>query len=217
MQQHVDFYKGNVSRIITADYGLYWWDYRAGYDSILAEFVGNQSKQRHLALCRGAATTFSKDWGAIITWEHNVAPFIESDTALYVDMVNAYKAGAKYVIIFDAPKLNTYGILTENHLGKLQQFWNYVQDNPQDFGSQKATAAYVMPKDYGFGLRRPDDRIWGLFPPDELSPKIWNDTNKLVKQYGFGFDIIFDEPGVLDAAKIRYENLFFWNATLPFS
>ncbi len=217
MEQHVNFYRGNVIRIVTADYGLYWWDYKAGYDAILAEFVGNQSRQQHMALCRGAATTFSNDFGAIIAWEYDKEPYIEDPDSLYNDLVLAYSAGAEYVIVFDAPKLSTYGILTENHFDKLKQFWNYVQDNPQDFGSHNATAAYVMPKDYGFGLRRPDDRMWGLFPPDELSPKIWNDTNKLVEQYGFGFDIIFDEAGVVDAARSHYENVFLWNETLPFS
>ncbi len=73
LQQHVDFYNGTANTILTADYGLYWWDYKAGYDAMLAEFVGNQSRQRQIALCRGAATAFGKDWGAIITWKYDNA------------------------------------------------------------------------------------------------------------------------------------------------
>jgi hypothetical protein len=130
-------------------------------------------------------------------------------------MVNAYKAGAKYVIIFDAPKLTTYGILNDDHFDALKRFWSYVHDTPQDFDTRKASVAYVLPRDYGFGLRRADDSIWGLFPADALSPKVWNDTNTLVKQYGFGLDIIYDEPGVTDSARNRYEHLFFWNETVP--
>lgn len=63
----------------------------------------------------------------------------------------------------------------------------------------------------------PDDGIWGLFPADGLSPKVWSDANKLVKQYGFGFDIIYDETGVVDAARNRYDKVFLWNEALPFS
>ena len=72
-----------------------------------------------------------------------------------------------------------------------------------------------MPEDYGFGLRRPDDGIWGLFGPDELSAKIWTDVNTLVEIKGFGLDIIYNEPGVVDSARKSYSRLFFWNGTIP--
>jgi hypothetical protein len=203
-------------RVFTADYALQWFDYESNYSVVFTEFGFNNTREIAVATGRGAARSFGRDWGAIITWEYNVPPFIGSDTALYTDMVNAYRAGARYVVVFDAPKLDAYGILTDLHFDKLRQFWSYVQDNPQDFASQKATAAYVTPKDYGFGLRRADDSVWGLFPADGLSPKVWNDTNMLVRQYGFGFDIVYDEPGVVDAARNRYDKVFLWNETLPF-
>ena len=31
---------------------------------------------------------------------------------------------------------------------------------PQDFGTKKGKIGYILPQDYGFGLRRSDDRIW---------------------------------------------------------
>ena len=96
----------------------------------------------------------------------------------------------------------------------MKKFWDYVHSNPQNFGSQKGKVAYVLPRDYAFGLRRADDKIWGLFGPDALSGKVWSDVNKLVKLYGFGLDIVYDEPGVVDAARNRYERLFFWNETI---
>ncbi len=46
MYYHVDYYHlyfDNIS-VVTADYGLYWYDYKASYDTILAEFVWNQSR-----------------------------------------------------------------------------------------------------------------------------------------------------------------------------
>ena len=104
--------------------------------------------------------------------------------------------------------------MTEEHFDALKKFWDYAHSNPQNFGSQKGKVAYVLPRDYAFGLRRADDKIWGLFESDALSGKVYSDVNKLVKLYGFGLDIVYDEPGVVDAARNRYERLFFWNETI---
>ena len=54
--------------------------------------------------------------------------------------------------------------------------------------------AFVLPKDYGFGLRRVDDRIWGFWGPDDKSPIIWNNLNKLLGQYGSRLDLVYDDP-----------------------
>jgi hypothetical protein len=214
LQQHVYFYRGNVSRIFTADYGLYWWDYKAGYDTMLAEFVGNQSREKQIALCRGAATASEKDWGVIITWKYDKDPYIESSTDLNSDLQTAYYAGAKYIIIFDYPKNNLpYGILKDGHLDTLHKFWLYTQQNPQAFGSTKVTAAYVLPGDYGSGLRSATDTIWGLFPADNLSTKAWNDINTLTNRYGTGFDIVFDD-GSIGNVTTHYANVFPWNETV---
>jgi hypothetical protein len=213
LQQHVDFYRVNVSRIFTADYGLYWWDYKAGYDALLAEFVGNQSRQRHIALCRGAATNLGRDWGTIITWQHDGAPYIEDPDALYSDLTLAYMAGSKYMVVFDYPKIDTYGILTDQHFDALQRFWDWSHANPQAFGSTKATAAYVLPGDFGSGLRSATDTIWGLFPADDLSAKAWNDIETLTARYGAGFDIVFDDDS-LGNVTARYQSVFFWNETV---
>lgn len=32
------------TRVFTSDYGLYWFDYEAGYSTVLAQFVWNQSR-----------------------------------------------------------------------------------------------------------------------------------------------------------------------------
>jgi hypothetical protein len=214
LQQHVGFYNGTANKILTADYGLYWWDYKAGYDAMLAEFVGNQSRQRQIALCRGAATAFGKDWGAIITWKYdNALPYIEDPNALYDDLVTAYMSGAKYMIVFDYPKTDTYGILTDRHFDALERFWQWSHATPQAFGSTKATAAYVLPGDYGSGLRSATDTIWGLFPADNLSVKAWNDINTLTNRYGAGFDIVFDD-GSLGNVTTHYANVFPWNETV---
>lgn len=210
----VNFYLNYVNQLFTADYALQWFDYESNYSAVFGEFISNNTQEIAVAQCRGAARNFGRDWGVTITWKYDVPPYIESGTALREDLISTYKAGAKYAVVFDYPKLDTYGILEDEHFEALQQFWDYVHNNPQDFGSQKANVAYVLPEDYGFGLRRANERIWGLFEPDVLSAKVLDDVNKLVERYGFGFDIIHDEPGVVDAARTRYERLIFWNETV---
>lgn len=211
-QQNVNFYRGNASRILTADYGLYWWDYKAGYDALLAEFVGNQTRERHIALCRGAATAVGRDWGTIITWKYDSAPYIEDADSLYDDLTLAYTTGAKYIVVFDHPKIGPYGILSEDHFDALKRFWDFSHRNPQVFGSTKAEVAYVLPRDYGSGLRKPDDTIWGIFPADDLSAKAWNDVNLMVSKYGTGFDILFDDEDFASVGT-RYDKVIFWNET----
>jgi hypothetical protein len=204
-------YSGNV---VTADYGLYWFDYKAGYSAVLTEFGWNHSRPLHIGLCRGAAKAYNKDWGAIVTWEYNNAPYIESAEELYDDLVLAYKNGAKYVIVFDYPKIEQYGILTERHFDKLKEFWSYFHSNPQEHGVIKGEAAYVLPQDYGFGFRSAEDKIWGLWEADDLSEKVWYDVNTLINQYGSRLDIVYSDPEVMDAVERRYEKLFFWDDTI---
>jgi hypothetical protein len=208
----VDYYTNFSGRVFTADYGLYWFDYKAGYNAVFTEFGWNHSRQLHIGLCRGAAKAQNKDWGAIVTWEYDNPPYIESPSELYNDMVLAYKTGAKYLVIFNyAPEIGQYGILTEKHLDKMKDFWNYVQSNPQDYGVIKGEAAYVLPQDYGFGFRYAGDNIWGLWNADDLSPKVWDDVNLLISQYGSRLDVVYDDAEFINAVRSHYNELFFWN------
>jgi len=210
----VGYYLNYSDQIFTSDYGLYWFDYKSKYSTVFAEFGSNHSREINIASCRGAAKAFNKNWGTIITWTYNTWPYIESPEELYRDMILAYNNGAKYVIIFNYPKNSTYGILTEEHFDILQRFWNYSRSRPQDFAKTKARAVYVLPQDYGFGLRRADDRIWGLFDPDHLSEKTWNDANKLAALYGSSWDIVYDEPGAIDIVRKNYDEIILWNETI---
>jgi hypothetical protein len=210
----INYYMNYTDTVVTADYALYWFDYKAGYSSVLTEFGWNHSRPVHIGLCRGAAEAYNRSWGTIVTWEYTQEPYIESGEELYDDMVLAYKNGAKYLVIFDYPKIGQYGILTEEHFRALQDFWSYVRRNPQEHGVIQGEAAYFLPKDYGFGFRSPTDRIWGLWGADELSQKVWDDVNTLLYQYGSHLDIVYDEPEVMAAVKNRYDKLFFWNETI---
>ena len=127
-------------------------------------------------------------------------------------MVTAYQNGAKYILVFNYPKNNaTYGILQEEHFEALKQFWQYVKNNPRTSDSINDRVAYVLPKDYGYGFRGPNDTIWGLWEADNLSSKIWNDVSTLVEQYKPRMDIIYEDDLQFNMSK--YSKLIFWNGT----
>lgn len=194
----------------TADYALYWFDYKAGYDVIFAEFGWNFSRQLNIALCRGAARAQNKEWGVIVTWTYRKPPYIEDAEELYKDLVVAYNNGAKYIVVFNYPtNVTEFGILTREHLDSMRKFWNYVSTFPQS--NQASKTAYVLPEDYGYGFRGPDDRIWGLWGPDELSPKVWNDTNSLLTSFDTKLDVVYETTEL--AKEQQYEKLIYWNGT----
>jgi hypothetical protein len=208
------YYLDYTPKMFTSDYALYWFGYKADYTTIFAEFVGNQSRKLHIALCRGAAEAFGKDWGAVVTWKYDQAPYLESGDELYNDLALAYSAGAKYALVFSYPDITDFGILAEEHFDALRRFWNTMHSNPASFGTNNPEAVYVVPADYGFGFRRPDDTIWGLFPPDEYSAKIFNDTETLTTKYGARLNILYDEPQTAPLLA-NYTNVYYWNQTIP--
>ena len=144
---------------------------------ILAELGLNQSFAQATGLVRGAASVQNKDWGVTITWRYNGTPYLDSGDAIYRQMLTAYKCSANYEVIFDYPTYpdnNPYGVMTDEHFEALERFWNdVVALSPGTHGSIKAEAALLLPKDYGWGMRNPRDRIWGAWGPDEKSAQIW--------------------------------------------
>ena len=212
-----NYYYPYTPRVFTADFALNWFDYKSNYTAVFAEFVGNESEQRIIALNRGAATAFQRDWGVIINWKYNQPPhYLENGAELYEDLVLTYSAGAKYGIVFSYPNLTStpYGIIEEEHFDALHRFWETMKSDSDSFGNNQAEVAYVVPKDYGFGFRYANDRIWGLFPSDSLSEKIYNDVQTLTSRYGAKFDILYDEPETIAPLLPRYNLVFYWNQTL---
>ena len=196
---------------VTSDYALYWFDYLAGYDVIFTEFGWNLSRVQHVGLCRGAANAQNKDWGAIITWTYDKPPYLLSGSEIFDDMVLAYEAKAKYIILFNFPyypESNPYGILLEEHFIALEDFWDYKLKNPEEYGKNQGNIGFVLPKDYGWGMRFPGDKIWGLWEADNLSLIIWEKINQLIEQYGTQLDIIYEDPeNNLD----EYSKIIYWN------
>jgi hypothetical protein len=197
----------------TSDYALYWFDYLAGYDTVFVELGWNHSRTQQIALGRGAADVQDKEWGAIITWTYENPPYLENGTQILEDMKTAYRAGAKYVVVFNFPynQTNPYGILEKEHFNAMETFWDMTR-SPQQNSLEKVEAetAFVLPKDYGWGMRRLDDNIW--FPewgPDNKSPLIWENMNKLIERYGLKLDIIYDDPRF--GFEEKYSNIYFWS------
>ena len=202
--------------VFTSDYALYWFDYLAGYDAIFVELGWNHSTTKHIALGRGAANVQDKDWGAIIVWTYNNPPYLASGTQILQDMITSYRAGAKYVIVFNYPKIkgNDYGILEEEHFTAMKTFWDLTR-SPQEDSLEKVEGevAFVLPKDYGWGMRQPDDSIWlPKWGPDDLSPLMWENMNKMIEKYDLRLDIIYNDTR-FDFEE-KYSEIYFWNGTI---
>ncbi|MDR2700261.1 MAG: hypothetical protein LBC12_05575 [Nitrososphaerota archaeon] len=204
------------SALITSDYVLYEYGYRAGYDLVMAEYAWNHSRPLNTALCRGSATMHGKEWGVMLTYTYDIAPYLASGSELYQDMVTAYQNGAKYILIFDyameTETLTAHGILQQEHLDALRQFWEYVKTHPRPNNPVNERVAYVLPPDFGYGFRGSDDWIWGLWKNSVLSNKIWTDVNTYSQQYGQKFDILYADS--LNFDNWAYSKLIYWNGTV---
>ncbi len=204
--------------IFTSDYALYWFDDLTGYNAVFVELGGTSGiggKVQQTAQCRGAANVQGKQWGAIITWTYNDPPYMENGTEMLKDMNMAYGNGAKYIIAFNYPYLpdNPYGVLTNDHFKAMQTFWNEIQNTSRNkLGEVHGTIAYVLPKNYGWGMRTSTDNIWGHWPADNQSALIWNNMVKLLNLYGPKLDIIYDD------SKFNYQQdystIYYWNSTI---
>jgi hypothetical protein len=202
--------------LFTSDYALYWFDYKASYDVVFAEFGWNYSRHINVALDRGAANVQNRDWGVMITWTYTEPPYLESGEELYDDLVLAYENGAKYILVFDTNENYTHSVLQkgqEGHLDALKRFWQYATDNPRPNDPPTDRVAYVLPKDYAYGFRGPDDKIWGLWEADDFSFQISTEVGGLLDKYPNRLDIIYDD-GLEANNTYGYSEIIFWNGTV---
>lgn len=210
-------------QLFTSDYGLYWFDYQAGYDTVFAEYGWKSgwedySRQLSTALVRGAATAMDKDWGIMITWAYQQPPYMEPGPGLYQDMVAAYQNGAKYIIVFDSNKDWTENVLQQDHFDAMNQFWQYTQTNPRSPTPTAARSVYVLPDNFGEGFRSPDDTIWGLWNADfnsaegskTFTTNIRMTIATLMQMFGPNLDIIYPRADKT-VEQIGYEHVLYWN------
>lgn len=207
-----DFIK--TDKLVTSDYGLFWFDYEAGYDAVFCEFGSNRIKELNIPLCRGAAEMHNKTWGVMVTWKYDNPPYVESADELFDDMVTAYQAGAKYIAVFNHPEIGQYGLLIEEHFDAIEQFKDYVIDNPQNKSSNVQRIDYVLPENYGWGLRNPNDKMWGVWEADEISQEIWHDLDGFIEKYGYDFDVLIDSHYTEFFAYQHYVTLYSWDGNI---
>ncbi len=220
----------NQYKLYTSDYGLYWYDYQGGYDTVFAELglnSGNMnySRQLSMAFCRGAATAFQRDWGVIITYGQTSYPYIENSDQLKIDMQWAYEDGAKYIIVFDSNPSFTESILSSQQLDAIKEMWQYAQSHPRASNQPADRSAFVLPEDFGYSFRSPNDTVWGLWNAN------WSGSSSLafvadismsvvtfLQMWGAELDVIYPvingtvmSLGYL--ASLGYQHVIYWNDT----
>jgi hypothetical protein len=204
----------NISaKMFVSEYALHWFTYLGGWDVVLAQVGWNDTVAQDIAVTRGAATLQGKEWGTIITWKYDEPPYLDTGAEVYQQLVASYTSGADYIAIFNYPQndsSNPYGVMKDEHFEALENFWEDIQTG-RITRSTPAEAVYVMPQNYGFGFRRPTDKVW-YWSPDELTPKIWNDTRQLLNQYGLGLDIVYSDPNY--PVEGNYSKVYWWNQTV---
>ena len=197
----------------TSDYALYWWDYLGGFDVILTQLGWNNSIVQEIALVRGAARMQNRSWGTIITWKFDEPPYLDSSKKIYEQMITSYEAGAEYIIIFNYPQIenNPYGTMTEEHFIILEKFWteiNRLSNLEEKAEIIKPDVVLVLPRNYGWGMRHPEDRIW-FWGPDEKTQQIWEFSRELILQYGLNMDIIYQDSQYSNLDQ--YETIYYWD------
>lgn len=197
----------------TSDYGLYWFDYLGGYDVMFAELGWNASVAQQIGLVKGAARLMDKEWGAMITWKYMGHPFLDTPENIYNQMLAAYQAGAKYITIFDFSRAgnNTSYAMTDKYYAMMEIFWNDIHKKTHADLSG-AEAALVLPANYGWGMRNPDDTIWGFWGTDEKTSQIATVMYNLLQEYSVKIDIVYEDPAY-PVTRGGYKQIFYWNGS----
>jgi hypothetical protein len=206
---------GNQSdvELFTSDYGLYWFDYMGGYNTVFAELFGGQTDAQTLALVRGAADMQNKSWGVMIEPASQSPLSLQTGGQMYNEMRQAYENGAEYVVVFNySPSGNGTGLLQDEQFASIQKFWTDVVQNPKETNNVTAQDALVLPSDYGWGMRNQKDTIWGLWGPDNDSSQVWNALQASLAKYGSKLDIVYADPTYPTAG--RYQHVYYWNQTI---
>ncbi|MGE5188279.1 MAG: hypothetical protein ACM3JE_04555, partial [Betaproteobacteria bacterium] len=75
-----------------------------------------------------------------------------------------------------------------------------------------AEAVLVLPANYGWGMRNPDDTIWGFWGTDAKTPQIAMVMYKLLEEYSVKLDIVYEDYNY-PAAEAGYRHVYYWNST----
>jgi hypothetical protein len=214
LKQDVDFVKNQSStQVFTSDYALYWFDYKAGYDTVLTQLGPNGNSEQEIALVRGAANMQNKSWGSILTWKNSSNPSsLMSGQEMYENLKLSYQSGAEYAVAFNyAPDANGTGLLQNEHYSAIQRSWTDIIQNPETSNNITIKDALVLPADYGWGMRSINDTIWGLWQPDDKAHQIWSTIQNLLSTKEGKIDIVYE---VLPSqVNYKYAHVHYWNST----
>jgi hypothetical protein len=212
IQEKLEPLKNSSTEVFTSDYALFWWDYESGYDVLLAQIGWNLTLNQQIGLARGAANLQNKEWGIVLTWKYNQPPYLDSGANLLGQMRTAYESGAKYYVVYNYYENNgsSYGTLKEEHFQALEDFWNNIVKNPKvDYDSIRADSVLILPKNYGWGMRWKEDKIWGIFNPDDQTKQIWALMQTTLANHGIKTDIVYEDTNY--PAKEQYQNIYIWS------
>lgn len=216
---------GNSSNVnlLTSDYALYWFDYKAGYNTLFAELFGTKTDSQTLALIKGAADMQGKSWGAMIEWANRTTITLQTGTQIYNEMRQAYRDGAEYAVVFNyqgeqqvqnnnsTTTFSSSGLLQDTQFAAMEKFWSNVVENPKETNNVKAKDALVLPASFGGGMRNKDDGTWGYWNPDNTTQQVWNTLQSSLAKYGSKLDIVYDDSAYPTAG--RYQHVVYWNQT----
>jgi hypothetical protein len=208
---NIAFLKSKTT-ILTTDYDLYWYDYKMGYDVMLTQLGWNLSTTWQIAQLRGAATLQNKDWGVIITWKTQTAPYLDSGAEIFNQMKTAYQCGANYVVVFDYYDSSSgeFGSMQEEHFKAVKTFWDKIVTNANEVkGSIQADAAVVFPYNYALGGRWAEDNVWGIYKADTRTIQMWTTMQTALQAHGLKLDIVYDDP----ACPLQTKNQTVYNMT----
>jgi hypothetical protein len=144
----------------------------------------------------------------MIDWQSLSPPTLMSGNQMYDAMKQSYESGAKYVVVFNYSPDNS---LQTEQLAAIQKFWTNVVENPRETNNVTAVDAFVLPTDFGGGIRNPNDNIWGLWPGNSTSQLVWSNLQTALSKYGSKLDIIYDDPAY--PVGDRYQHVNLWNQT----
>ena len=150
----------------------------------------------------------------MITWTYNETPYLDSGDQILNQMLTAYQAGAKYIAIFNYPYdgVGDYGTLQPNdQLAALQTFWSDIHNNKYADLSAPV-AALVLPQNFGWGMRNPNDTIWGFWTTDNRTLQVAIAASTLLTRYGARLDIVYEDPAY-PVANGHYQHIYYWNQT----
>ncbi len=73
-------------------------------------------------------------------------------------------------------------------------------------------AALVLPKNFGWGLRSPDDNVWGFWLTDNRTNQVAVVTAMCKYYYGVNLDIVYEDSDY-PLTNVAYQKVYYWNAT----